>query len=241
MRRTRIYHADEININVEITLDANAAQHVRDVLRMQVGNAIILFNGDGCDYLGTIVRVSKKNVSVMLHASEKRSTVSPLHLHLAQGICRGEKMDFVVQKATELGVNEITPLISEYCNVKLSEERLQKKVAHWRKVVVNACEQCGRTDLLTLNPVMQINQWLQRDLLGTGYILDPGATYGIIKKNNVSKLTLLIGPEGGFTNSEIQYAVDRGFYHCLLGPRVLRSETASLAAVSMLQHLYGDF
>ncbi len=242
MRTTRIYHADDLAINVEIILKQNAAQHVRDVLRMQVGNALTLFNGNGQDYLGTIVRLDKKMVSVMLHATEERDTISPLRLHLAQGLCRGEKMDFVMQKATELGVTEITPIISEYCNVRLNTERLQKKQHHWQKVAASACEQCGRTDLLKVNPAIDFNTWIKQTFPDITYILDPGATQSIDKwqASHPSQITLLIGPEGGFTRDEIDDAISHGYKTILLGPRILRSETAGLAAVSLLQYLYGD-
>lgn len=242
MRTTRIYHPDELSINVEIILEKNSTLHVRDVLRMQVGDAIILFNGNGLDYLGTIVRIDKKAVRVVLHATEKRHTISPLKIHLAQGLCRGEKMDFAIQKATELGVTEITPIISEYCNVRLNTERLQKKQQHWQKVAASACEQCGRTDLLRINPSMDFNTWIKQKFSGIAYILDPSATKSIdkITTSIPSQVILLIGPEGGFTNNEIQYAILHQYHTILLGPRILRSETAGLVAVTLLQHLYGD-
>ena len=242
MRTTRIYHANELELNVEIALDKNATQHICDVLRMQVGNALILFNGNGTDYLGTIVRVGKKNVCVVLHATEQRNTISPLKIHLAQGLCRGEKMDFVIQKATELGVQEITPIISEYCNVRLKPEREQKKLTHWQKVAASACEQCGRTDLLTINSTMKFESWVEQKFSGIHYVLDPGAMQHIQKDPPLStmKIALLIGPEGGFTNSEIQYAITKNCKNILLGPRILRSETAGLTAISIFQHLYGD-
>ena len=242
MRTTRIYHPDELSINVEIVLEKNAAQHVRDVLRMQVGNALILFNGDGRDYLGTIVRIEKKIVGVVLHATEERNTTSPIKIHLAQGLCRGEKMDFVIQKATELGVTEITPIISEYCNMRLNKERLEKKQHHWQKVAASACEQCGRTDLLQVNAAIDFNTWIKRAFAGIAYILDPSAEQSIDRKTREipAQITLLVGPEGGFTNSEIQYAISHHYHTILLGPRILRSETAGLVAVTLLQHLYGD-
>ena len=241
MRRTRIYYTGEIQINVALSLDKNAAQHVRDVLRMQSGDALVLFNGNGCDYLGTVVQCNKKSVLVMPHASEQRHTISPLQLHLVQGLCRGEKMDFVIQKATELGVNEITPIVSEYGNVKLNQERLAKKLIHWQKVAASACEQCGRTDMVLINPVVKLDAWLKNDFAGVGYILDPGATQSLAKIGDVEKITLLVGPAGGFSTAEIQYAVQQGFKQCLIGPRILRSETAGLATMAVLQHLYGDF
>jgi 16S rRNA (uracil1498-N3)-methyltransferase len=240
MRTTRIYYRDHLQVQGEYVLAADAARHVRDVLRMQTGNAIVLFNGDGNDYLATLTRVTRQQVQVSVHSTQARATTSPLYSHLAQGICRGDKMDFVIQKATELGVNEITPIISEFCNVRLNKERLQKKQQHWQKIANSACEQSGRVQLVKVNAPLTLVTYLQNPIMSKAYILEPGADASKPLASTMDKVTLLVGPEGGFNEAEINSAVQQGFHTLLLGPRVLRSETAGLAALSICQYLAGD-
>jgi 16S rRNA (uracil1498-N3)-methyltransferase len=239
MRDIRIYCPAELAVNAAVLLDANAAHHVRTVLRMQVGDMIILFNGDGTDYVGTVANITKQSVTVQLHDSTARVTKSPLYTHLVQGICKGEKMDFVIQKATELGVNEITPVFTQYGNVKLDAKRTAKKLLHWQKIAVGACEQSGRSDMTQINAPLPFAQWLSQ-CDETAVILDPGASQSLGQVNVTESVSILIGPEGGFSLAEIEQANQAGIPSVLLGPRVLRSETAGLAALTLAQSLWGD-
>jgi 16S rRNA (uracil1498-N3)-methyltransferase len=240
MRTIRLYHPDSLTINREVILLAESQHHLRNVLRAQVGDAVVLFNGDGHDYLGTLVLLNKHQVIVQIHATEQRSTRSPLKIHLAQGINRGEKMDWVIQKATELGVQEITPLMTEYSNVKLENERWEKKLHHWQKIADNACEQSGRTDVLMIYPPITLTSWLTQPKTGLCFLLDPGAQNNLSAQADYQEITLLAGPEGGFSHTEVTTAQQAGFQTILLGPRILRSETAGLVAISICQYLWGD-
>jgi 16S rRNA (uracil1498-N3)-methyltransferase len=240
-RNIRIYHPTPLAVNQAIELTAEAQHHLRNVLRAQSGDAVILFNGDGHDYLATIACINKKQVIAQIHSTEQRNTQSPLKIHLAQSINRGDKMDFVIQKATELGVHDIIPIISEYGNVKLNEERWEKKVTHWQKIADSACEQCGRTDLVKIQTPSTLTQWVAEPKSGTCFILEPGAETAMNIQECISEITLLVGPEGGFSQQEIDFALKHSFRTILLGPRILRSETAGLAAISVCQARWGDF
>ena len=240
MRDIRIYCRAELSINAVVQLDIDAAHHVRTVLRMQVGDMIILFNGNGAEYFGAVANLSKQSVAVQIHDTSNRVTQSPLHTHLVQGICKGEKMDFVIQKATELGVSEITPLFTQYGNVKLDEKRAAKKLVHWQKIAVSACEQSGRSDMVRINTPLSFSAWLkQAD--ENAVILYPSAKQTLNQLPATTHISLMIGPEGGFSPEEVGQAKQQGVLGILLGPRVLRSETAGLAALTLVQSLWGDF
>lgn len=241
MRISRIYHPDTLIVESEVELSADASNHLGRVLRIQTGQAVTLFNGDGFDYSAVVSQVSKKSVSVNLLSKIKNESESPLSLHLGQVISRGDRMDFTLQKSVELGVSEITPLFSERCGVKINAERLAKKIEQWQKIVISACEQSGRSFVPKVNPVIQLDDWLQQPFNGTRVNLHPQAKHGIkgltIKNNQVQ---LLIGPEGGLTDEEIAQANQSHFIDVLMGPRVLRTETAGLSAIAMLQSQFGD-
>ncbi len=239
MRDIRIYCQAELTVNADVQLDVNAAHHVRTVLRMQVGDMIVLFNGNGAEYFGTVANLSKQSVAVQIHDTSDRVTQSPLHTHLVQGICKGEKMDFVIQKATELGVSELTPLFTQYGNVKLDEKRTAKKLVHWQKIAVSACEQSGRSDMVCINAPLSFAAWLKQADKNT-VILDPGANQTLNQLTIIRHISLMIGPEGGFSPEEVTQAKQQGITSVLLGPRVLRSETAGLAALTLVQSLWGD-
>ncbi|WP_417881280.1 16S rRNA (uracil(1498)-N(3))-methyltransferase [Vibrio sp.] len=241
MRIPRIYHPQTIEQLGEIHLSEDAAGHVGRVLRMTQGQDILLFDGSGAEFPAAILSVSKKNVTVEIKERIERSIESPLDLHLGQVISRGDKMEFTIQKAVELGVNTITPLISERCGVKLNAERFEKKRQQWQKIVIAACEQCGRNIVPTVRPLMQVEQWCSEDYDGLKLNLHPRAKYSInTLPAPVSKVRLLIGPEGGLSDEEIQMTEQYQFEETLLGPRVLRTETAGLSAITALQVRFGD-
>lgn len=241
-RIVRIYSDTPLAVNQAVTLQEDASHHVRTVLRMQVGESIVLFNGDGHDYYGELTAMDKKSVQVHVVHHEIRHTTSSLNTHLFQGVCRGEKMDWVIQKATELGVHSITPILTEFCNVNLKQDRLDKKQQHWQQIAVSACEQSGRTQLVTINSIKTFTEVMSH-LPANSVILDPSATASfknyLVKP--ISELGLLIGPEGGFSETELNYARTHSVQSVLLGPRILRSETAGLVALSLAQAYQGDF
>lgn len=241
MRIPRIYHPQAIEQLGEIHLSEDAAGHVGRVLRMTQGQEVLLFDGSGAEFPAVIISVSKKNVAVEIKERIERSIESPLNLHLGQVISRGDKMEFTIQKAVELGVNTITPLISERCGVKLNAERFEKKLQQWQKIAIAACEQCGRNIVPVVRPLMQLEQWCAEDYDGLKLNLHPRAKYSInTLPAPVSKVRLLIGPEGGLSDEEIQMTEQYQFEETLLGPRVLRTETAGLSAITALQVRFGD-
>ncbi|NRD75125.1 16S rRNA (uracil(1498)-N(3))-methyltransferase [Shewanella sp. VB17] len=241
MRTPRIYQALPLTLGNTVELDDEAASHIGRVLRMNSGEQISLFNGDGQEFLAEIISASKKNVSVKLLTSHLNETESPLHLHLGQVISRGDRMDFTIQKSVELGVNTITPLFSERCGVKLSGERLEKKILQWQKIVIGACEQSGRNQIPEIRPAMTLETWVAEHTDAMKLNLHPRAEHGINGLSlKSSKIRLLIGPEGGLSQTEIMMTEQHHFIDILLGPRVLRTETAALTAMSALQLKFGD-
>ncbi|MFV0575246.1 MAG: 16S rRNA (uracil(1498)-N(3))-methyltransferase [Vibrio sp.] len=241
MRIPRIYHPETIEQLGELALSDDAAGHVGRVLRMTAGQEVLLFDGSGAEFPAEITAVSKKNVTVDVKERIERSIESPLDLHLGQVISRGDKMEFTIQKAVELGVNTITPLISERCGVKLNAERFDKKLQQWQKIVIAACEQCGRNIVPTVRPLMSLEDWCAEDYDGLKLNLHPRAKYSInTLPEPVTKVRLLIGPEGGLSEQEIDMTEQYQFEETLLGPRVLRTETAGLSAITALQVRFGD-
>ncbi|MCL1065980.1 16S rRNA (uracil(1498)-N(3))-methyltransferase [Shewanella olleyana] len=242
MRVPRIYQPiNELTVNQQVKLDEDGAAHIGRVLRMNEGENITLFNGDGFDYLASIISANKKNVSVEIIEKTEKLSESPLDLHLGQVISRGDRMDFTIQKSVELGVTTITPLFSDRCGVKLSGERLEKKISQWQKIVISACEQSGRSFVPTVRPAMNLSQWCAEQTEALKLNLHPRAAHGInglSLENN--KVRLLIGPEGGLSEEEIAMTETHLFTDVLLGPRVLRTETASLTAITALQLRFGD-
>ncbi len=240
MRVPRIYHAGTLQSHTELELSENAANHVARVLRLREQAPLIIFNGEGGEYLAHLSAVEKRRVTVTLEAFVDRDVESPLRLTLAQGISRGERMDYTLQKAIELGISKIVPLVTEHCVVDLKGERLEKRMEHWRGVIIGACEQCGRNRLPDLAPMMTLNEWLTKACEGTGLLLDHRSDGSINTLDAASAFTLLIGPEGGLSPEEQQHALSSGYQGIHLGPRVLRTETAALVALSALQTLFGD-
>ena len=241
MRVPRIYHPDPIDLNVEAELSADGFQHLIKVLRLNVNDSIVLFNGDGKNYLATITHVAKKSASFKATAAEANDIESPVHVHLGQVISRGDRMDFVLQKSVELGVSEITPLFSERCGVKLSGDRLEKKQQQWQKIVRSACEQCGRSVVPDVKPAQTLENFINNSFDGLRLTLDPTAEQPLSSYTQADKgIQLLIGPEGGFTDDEVSNAASQGFKPMKLGPRILRTETAALSALTAVQYQFGD-
>ncbi|ARU93025.1 16S rRNA (uracil(1498)-N(3))-methyltransferase [Tatumella citrea] len=241
MRIPRIFHPEIIANNSEFQLSEEAANHVGRVLRMTTGQSLELFDGSNQIFSATIVRADKKSVTVQVAEGITDDRESPLYLHLGQVMSRGEKMEFTIQKSIELGVNLITPLISERCGVKLDAERLEKKRQQWQKIAIAACEQSGRNVVPEIRPVMSLNEWCAEQEQGLKLNLHPRASASInTLPLPVSRIRMLIGPEGGLSADEIDMAASQGFTDILLGPRVLRTETAALTVLTALQVRFGD-
>ena len=241
MRKPRIYHPELLTVGQQVTLSDDAANHVGRVLRMGAGQALQLFDGSNQLFEAEIVRADKKSVVVNLLAGETDDRESPLHIHLGQVMSRGEKMEFTIQKSIELGVSLITPLFSERCGVKLDPERLNKKIQQWQKIAIAACEQCGRNRIPEIRPAMDLEAWCAEPDEGLKLNLHPRASASInTLPLPVERVRLLIGPEGGLTANEIAMTAEYQFTDILLGPRVLRTETTALTAITALQVRFGD-
>jgi 16S rRNA (uracil1498-N3)-methyltransferase len=241
MRVTRIFVAEPLETGREQRLGAPAAAHVARVLRLTAGDELTLFDGRGGEYPATIIECRGTVLRVRVGAHREVERESPLRITLAQGVSRGERMDWVVQKATELGVAAIVPLITERSVVKLDARQAEKRREHWRGIVVAACEQSGRNRLPEVLVPQPLARWLETAArVDQRFLLDPSASSGIRALNAVSAVTVLIGPEGGLSPAERAHALQSGFSSLRLGPRVLRTETAAIAALSALQALQGD-
>ncbi len=246
MRRSRIYTNKALKEQRTIELDSRNSHYLMHVLRVKQGQVLGLFNGDGKEYSARVEALSRKSVTMLITEQvPQRVTESPLHITLAIAISKGDRMDWVIQKATELGVNEIQPLITERVDVKLNTERRNKKFSHWQATLIGACEQSGRCVLPTLNPLMSIDEWLQDDSNDCKLVLRANAeSFETIKDQYDStpkSASVLIGPEGGLSESEIIAAVQQGYCPVGFGSRVLRTETAPMVALTLLQSNWGDF
>lgn len=241
MRLTRVFTEEPLSAGCEIALGAAAAAHVGRVLRLGVGAELTLFDGHGGEYPATISESRGTLLRVRLGAQRAIECESPLRITLGQGVSRGERMDWVVQKATELGVAAIVPLLTERSVVKLDARQAEQRREHWRGIVVAACEQSGRNRLPEMLAPQPFAAWLAGSPReGARILLDPTASAGVRSMGPVPAVTLLIGPEGGLAPAERALALQAGFTPLRMGPRVLRTETAAIAAISALQALHGD-
>jgi 16S rRNA (uracil1498-N3)-methyltransferase len=239
---TRVYQAVALSVGSTLVLDEAASHHLSRVLRAGVDETITLFNGEGGEYQAKITHIAKKNVTVLIQSFSDREVESPLHLTLAQGMARGEKMDFIIQKACELGVNVIQPLITSRCNVKLEGEREEKRLLHWQAVIQSACEQSGRNRLPRIAAPISISQWLTKVDAELKLVLTPWSEQSVNLRElkNIKSAVLLIGPEGGLSEDEVGMAERHQFKALKLGARVLRTETATVVGLSLVQIALGD-
>ncbi|MGE3771853.1 MAG: 16S rRNA (uracil(1498)-N(3))-methyltransferase [Gammaproteobacteria bacterium] len=236
----RIYSALPLARDADIVLDAVAARHLREALRLVAGDALVLFDGRGGEYEAVLTRVSRHEVAVRVGAHHAVGRESPLALTLAQGISRGERMDYTLQKAVELGVTRFVPLATERSTVKLDEARAAKRTEHWAGIVRHACEQSGRTRLPGLAPPTRVEAYAAGETAVAKLLLDPQADTPLAALPPAPSIALAIGPEGGFGANERAALSAAGFRAVRLGPRVLRTETAALVALSILQAKFGD-
>lgn len=238
----RFYHPGALSPHHNIKLSESAARHAGLVLRLAVGDEIILFNGDGCDYQANIIEITRKAVMVKTGPAKMVNIESPLNLHLIQGLSKPDKMDWVMQKSVELGVIEITPVITKYCAIKVDAKIMAKKLDHWQGIIISACEQSGRSVMPTLNKIITLEKLLVGSKPEFGLIFHPEAKQKLSELSSESKTaSVMIGPEGGFHEDEVSLAEKHGFHSVRLGSRILRTETAAVAALSALQSRWGDF
>ncbi|NCT67186.1 MAG: 16S rRNA (uracil(1498)-N(3))-methyltransferase [Rhodanobacteraceae bacterium] len=243
MRIPRIYVPQPLQPGSEIELPVQAGEHLARVLRLERGHPLRLFNGDGGEYAGEIATLAKRSVSArVLEAMRETDRESPLRITLGQGVARGEKMDWILQKATELGVARIVPLITDRTEVKLDAERSGRRLAHWEAVVASACEQCGRNRLPEILAPVRLADWAAAlgDDAGVRLALDPKGDAGVRDLAPGAHATLVVGPEGGLSEHDLATLAQAGFRGLRLGPRILRTETAGLAALAALQAIHGD-
>jgi len=241
MRIPRVFTTQPLSVGDTIQLEEAAARHLTSVLRMVQGQNIILFDGRGGEYNAELTDVKKGAARAKVDLFIDADRESPLKIELAIGISRGERMDWIVQKATELGVTGITPLFTERCEVKLNAERLGKKTRHWQQVAVSACEQCQRNTLPVIQPAVSLEHYLSTAREGLKLVLHHRSSQRLDEMRNQNNyVTLLVGPEGGLSEREISLATSAGFSPLAIGPRVLRTETAPLATISIIQSLWGD-
>jgi 16S rRNA (uracil1498-N3)-methyltransferase len=242
MRTTRVHVDLPLHAGARVALPEDAANHLVRVLRLQPGDGCVLFNGDGRDFPATLLAANKRGVEAELGAPRDVDVESPLRIALVQGIARGEKMDWILQKATELGVASVHPVQSDRSEVKLDGERAAKRLAHWRSVVVSACEQSGRARVPAVSASQPLQAALEAGLpSGLRFLLDPegdAAIHAIDAPEG--DCVLAIGPEGGWSPRDKQALHAAGFAGLRLGPRILRTETAGLAAIAALQARFGD-
>lgn len=241
MRISRLYVPVALAQGKKIELDDESAHYVRTVLRLKKDSEIILFNGEGGEYVGTVAEVNRKIVLISIDKWNNRNVESPLRITLGLGIARGDRMDISVQKAVELGVNVMTPVLTERCIVQFKGEKKPQRWLHWQKIVQHAAEQSGRTVVPEFTEIEPLTHWIERQQ-GLKLFLDPYATTSLTELQPIhSEVALLTGPEGGFADHERDSAKAAGFIPVQLGQRILRTETASLAALSAVQMLWGDF
>jgi 16S rRNA (uracil1498-N3)-methyltransferase len=243
MRIPRLFVPHALVPGQEIALPPQAGEHVARVLRLQSGDRLRLFNGDGSEFSGEITSIGKRAVNArVLERVDGADRESPLHITLGQGIARGEKMDWVLQKATELGVARIVPLVTERTEVRLDAERAERRLAHWQAVLASACEQCGRNRLPELAPPVRLADWAASLDEGAGLrlVLDPRGDARVQALVPAARVVLVVGPEGGLSTADLAVLAQAAFRGLRLGPRILRTETAGLAALAALQALHGD-
>jgi 16S rRNA (uracil1498-N3)-methyltransferase len=241
--KTRLFVSRDLINGAEALLEGDRARYLGRVLRLRVGDDITVFDGTGPEWSATIAAMTKSSATLSLGERREPAMESPLRVHLVQGVSRGERMDYVVQKATELGVKRITPVLTEYGVVKLDDQRAAKRRDHWEGVATSACEQCGRTRLPLIDTPLPLKHWFGAKPPGADVdlVLAPGASIPLARvPAPQTKVCLLVGPEGGFSQSEYEDAEVAGLKAVSLGPRILRTETAAAAALAVIQANWGD-
>lgn len=238
----RVYQADLLSNTEIFQLGVDASKHLAKVLRLAVNDKVILFNGDGQDYLASIIAIQAKQIQVKIESQRTVANESPLTVTLFQGVSRGDRMDFAIRKAVECGVTHLIPIITDHCSVSLKRD-WQKRHQHWKNIIISACEQSGRAVLPTISLPIDFNQALLERKDTFSIIADPTSnqTLSQLPEKDLKKIAIFIGPEGGFNEKEVRQAALAGVKPVGLGPRILRTETAPIVVISVLQSRYGDF
>lgn len=241
MRISRLFLDTPLQTGDTVSLEGERLNYVARVLRLKPGVALSVFNGHGGEYSAQLQTVSKRGANLLIGAFTDHDCESPLNMTLVQGISRGERMDYAIQKATELGIARIIPVFSQRSMVSLDGERLEKRQQHWQGVIRSACEQCGRNRVPVLETALDLPEYLEQDVTATKLLLDPLARDSLHAMSApTNNICLLIGPEGGLDTHERQLAHSHGYSSIRLGPRVLRTETAAVACIAAMQALWGD-
>ena len=241
MRVSRLHITDTLVTGAQLSLPADSAHYLGTVLRAREGDSVSVFNAADGEFDAVVSKSKKGNVDVILGECVRvPEQASALALHLALGLSRGDRMDYAIQKATELGVTEITPLFTEHGEVRLKPDRLENKLRHFEKIAINAAEQCGRLDVPVINTPLPLDAFLAQETQAKRLLLEPGGEQRLAAAQALSDIQVIIGPEGGFSEHEVSLARASNCEIMRLGPRVLRTETAPVAALAILQFLYGD-
>jgi len=241
MRIHRIHTYEDLAPDYRVVLDAACSHYLVRVLRVVVGQPLVLFNGDGFDYAASVEKASKSGLEALVTARLPATPESPLRTTLVQSLARGERTDFALQKATELGLTAFQPVEAARTEVRLKPDKLDARLAHWQKVMISACEQCGRARLPELRPPIDLASWAGSEPDGIRLVLVPGSHPALASTELADAVEVLVGPEGGFEEQELELLQRSGVKAVSLGPRILRTETAGPAALAILQSLAGDF
>jgi 16S rRNA (uracil1498-N3)-methyltransferase len=242
LRISRIYIDKMLQPDTGLSMDEKSSHYVAKVLRLRIGDPLVVFNGDGFDYAAEVITLGKKVTELALHARLPAAAESGLQIKLVQAVSRGERMDNSLQKATELGVSSIQLLMTDHVEVRLDQKRLESRMAHWKGVITAACEQSGRAIVPALEPTISLDDWLSMDSGSLRLALEPDSDQSL-SGQTISDMAveILVGPEGGFSETEIKKLKIAGITRVSLGPRILRTETAGPAAIAVLQMMAGDF
>ncbi len=244
MRNPRLFTDQPLTPGNQVVLKGNVAQHLSRVLRARAGDQIALFNGDGQEFAATVLTASKREASVDIGEAATPQTESPVYTTLGLCLSKGDRFNWAIQKATELGVGAIAPLYSERVDFSTPQDRMEKRIAHWQQIAISACEQCGRVKVPSITPPQSLVSWVDNASAEQKWVLhcadDTSASASAVTHGAPRDAALLIGPEGGLTDQEFAAANAEGFQLLQLGPRVLRTETAPAAALSVLSVFWGE-
>ncbi len=240
MSSHRFFVSQDLHLKDELDLEQSVSRHIMSSLRLGIGTPITLFNGSGGEYAAHITRLSGKRVTVQIETYLGLNRESDLNIHLGIVLSRGDRMDYAIQKVTELGVTRITPLHSERCTVKLDSDRADKKLVHWRRIIASACEQSGRNIPPVIEKPAHLSEHLIREDAELKLMLDPDGAAFPHSRTAPNSVCLLTGPEGGFSSAETASAIQHGYLKVQIGPRILRAETAPVIGLGILQSTWGD-
>ena len=240
MRPPRLFIEQSLCAHSQIDIDGAGARYLSRVLRARVGHQIALFDGSGREFPAEIIAIGKRAITVLLGEGFEPATESPIHTSLGLCLSKGDRFDWAVQKATELGVSEIQPLLSDRVDFAIPEDRIGKRVAHWQQIAVSACEQSGRVKVPRLHPPVPLSEWVSVISAEEKWVLDGAADKPSLPDTPPKTIAVLVGPEGGFTISEVSAALGSGFRALRLGPRILRTETAPAVALTLIHSRWGD-